>query len=137
MQAQQQQAQQQQAEQERVGKVLNEFQGNAVKLGVDEQELNLAIQQVNTYGIQQDLGMHIMERPDGPLVAKYLASNPLELDNLSGLSPYQAAIYVESQIAPKAAGLKKRTTSAPDPLTPPRGAGQPPKERGPKGATFE
>ena len=136
VQAQRQQEQGQRAAQEQMKTTLTEFQQNAVKVGIESSELNQNIETVNSYGIDQNLGIHIMSRPDGPLITKYLAANPGELDRLNQSDPYTAASIVATEIAQKAANLKPRTTNAPDPLSPLRGSGSTPKERGPKGATF-
>ena len=130
------QAQAAQKQQEQIQTTVGGFNDNAKKHGIEAAELNQAINTVNQYGISEDLGLHIMGRNDGPLIAKFLAANPLELDNLNSVTPLQAAVMIETQIASKAAALKPRTTSAPDPLQPLQGGGSPPKERGPKGATY-
>ena len=130
------QAQAAQKQQEQIQTTVGGFNDNAKKHGIEAAELNQAINTVNQYGISEDLGLHIMGRNDGPLIAKFLAANPLELDNLNSVTPLQAAVMIETQIASKAAALKPRTTNAPDPLQPLQGGGSTPKERGPKGATY-
>jgi len=130
------QAQAAQKQQEQIQTTVGGFNDNAKKHGIEAAELNSAINTVNQYGISEDLGLHIMGRNDGPLIAKFLAANPLELDNLNSVTPLQAAVMIETQIASKAAALKPRTTNAPDPLQPLQGGGSTPKERGPKGATY-
>jgi hypothetical protein len=131
-----QQAQEQRAAEERVATAVQSFQDNAKRHGIDEAELNQAIEKVNMYGISQELGMHIMDRADGGLIAKHLANNPQDLELLTSVSPLQAAVLVETQIAAKANALKPKVTNAPDPVETLNGTGVPAKKRGPPGATY-
>jgi hypothetical protein len=131
-----QQVRQQQAEQERLATSVQGFKDNAKRHGIEEAELNQAIERVNTYGISPELGMHIMDRADGGLIAKHLANNPQDLERLASVSPLQAAVLIETEIAAKANALKPKITSAPDPVETLTGTGVPPKKRGPEGATY-
>jgi len=54
----------------------------------------------------------------------------MEMDELSRLSEAQAAVRIATVVKQKAAALKPRVPSAPDPNTPPRGAGVAAKDYG-------
>ena len=88
------------------------------------------------HGISDDVTLHILNDDKGPMITKYLAQNPLALDELHGMSPMQAAIHIENVVKPSAVS-SKNTTNAPPPSTNLDGGGSPPSERGPKGAKFE
>lgn len=109
----------------------------ASELGIKQQDILAAGQMVANMGIQDEVASFILTDETGPLITQYLAANPLVLDEIRRMSPMNAAIEISSVIKPKAAELKPRTTQAPDPVEPLRGAGVPPLERGPAGATFE
>ena len=56
-----------------------------------------------------------MGDPDGPLITKYLATNPVELQEVVGMSPIQAALHIERSIKPKATQLRPRKSTTPNP----------------------
>lgn len=124
------------AQKEFDNKVINYTQ-NAAKLGVTDTELAHAGRIVEAYGIQKALADHILGSEQGPLITVYLSQNQVELDAIRQLDPITAAVRIETEIKPKAAAMKAKVTSAPEPAETLNGAGVPPKQRGPKGATFE
>lgn len=115
---------------------IDVYAQRATQLGVSKLELRQAAKDVATYGINGQLIDFIIEQDQGPLITLYLGKNPLELDNLRQMDPLSAAIYINTEIKPKAAVLKKNITSAPDPAETLKGTGVS-TERGPKGATYE
>jgi len=130
---QQQQAQQQEA----YAKSANDYIERATKLGVSQQELQVASQSVVNFGLDLQLQQHILLDDQGPLIATYLAANQQEMLALSTMTPMQAAVMIESQIKPKAIASGKRPPpEAPDPAEHLTGGGQPPKQKGPKGAKY-
>lgn len=128
--------QQLQQQKEALMKKADEYTKRAVALGVDAQELAQAGQRINRF-VSDDVASFILESDKGPLMTKYLAANPLEVDKLSQLNPMQAAVYLETQVKPKAEqyGVKK-PSSAPEPVETLSGRGVS-TEPGPSGATFE
>lgn len=126
-----------QAEQERMAKLVGDYDKRIVKLGLDAGEVRRAVDTVVSYGISNDLGEFLLGDADGPLITKYLADNPLELDELRGMSPITAALRINSTIRAAASVLKPQASEAPDPIEPlaGRGAGE---KVSPliKGATF-
>jgi len=119
------QNEQMQADQTRIDGLVTEYNGRAVKLGLDASEVEHAGDTVVQYGISQDLAQFILGDEEGPLITKYLAANPLELDALSRMSPMQAAIRVNADIRTKAASLKPQISQAPDPTEVLSGRGAP------------
>ena len=112
------------------------YSERAKQLGIDAQELAQAGQRLAGQ-VSDDVASYILDNDQGPLMTKYLSANPLELDRLQSMSPMQAAVYLETQVKPKAAQLgQKKITQAPDPVETLNGGGAAP-ERGPKGAKFE
>jgi hypothetical protein len=109
---------------------------NAKKLNVSEESLAQAGQAIMDYGIKNELALAIMEDPDGPVIAKFLAANPLELDAINSADPFRRG-QMWGKIQAKASALKPAATSAPAPATSVSGGGKVPNQRGPKGATFE
>ncbi len=87
----------------------------ATGLGVTPQELQEAGNTVASYGIPADLTIALLDDPDGPLITKYLAANPLEIDSLKNMSTFQAALHIEKVIRPKTDELKPKTSNTPAP----------------------
>jgi hypothetical protein len=107
-------------EQERQTKIqadLVTYSENATKLGVSDEELQKAATAVNGYGLTEDLALAILADSEGPLMTKYLAANPLEVEQLTRLNPIQAGIYLANSVKVKANVLKPKTSSTPNPTT--------------------
>lgn len=109
---------------------------NAKTLGIDAKELQLAGQTVAAFGVSDDLTQHILEDEQGPLITRFLAHNPGELEKIVGMTTAQAAVYVETTVKPKASA-SSGISGAPKPVESLGGGGAPPTQRGPAGATFE
>jgi len=81
---------------------------------------------------------YLLDHADGPLIVKFLAKTPLELDKVSAMTPLQAAVYISSNIAPKAKTLKPVTPKIPAPVRVIDGHNSSSKDSPYlKGATFE
>ena len=133
------QAQQQEREQQEAqARVVEEYAGRATKLGVDTNRLVAAENKIVEFGIDAQLAHYILGDEAGPLIATYLADNLVELDNLNRMGSLNAAVRIASDIKQKAVsvGVKKQPT-APEPIETLKGAGIPPQDRGPQGATFK
>lgn len=105
----------QQAETKRVNDLISGFNDRATQLGLDQTEIDQAGDTVAQYGINQDLVFFLLEDNEGPLITKYLAANPLELEALRNMNPMQAAIKVNSEIRERASSLKPQVSNAPEP----------------------
>ena len=128
----------QKAEQERFTAIIQGYNEQTVKLGLSPDEVRVAGDKVVEYGISVDVAEFILQQEDGPLITKYLADNPVVLDDLRHMPPIQAALKINSEIKAAASTLKPQASTTPDPaetLTG-RGAGE---KVNPliKGVTFE
>lgn len=137
IQQQRQQAEQQAAmqKQQALAKKVETYSQRAQQLGIAPDELAQAGQRL-TGAISDQLVEHILADDKGPLLTKYLAANPLVVDSLSAMSPMQAAVFLETQVKPKAAQFSaKRVSNAPEPVDVLSGNGAAPFE-GPEGGQF-
>ena len=98
---------------------------NAEKLGIDPQDLMVAGNTVNSYGVSEGVIMAILDQSNGPLITKYLAANPQEVDNLNNMNPYQAGAYMAT-LSEKAGALKPKPSNTPNPTTDIAGSGSDP-----------
>lgn len=125
------------AEQERVQSVISTYDQRIVKLGLDQAEVRAAGDKVIDHGITGDLAMYIMQQEDGPLITKYLADNPIQVDELRHMTPMEAAVKINSDIKLAASAMKPQASNAPDPAETLSGRGAGEKESEfTKGATF-
>ena len=134
-----QQQQAQAVKQEQLQTQVSSYNARTKELGISTEEMQAAGNAVAQYNISNDLTMAILADSDGPLITKYLAANPTELQDLSGMNPVQAAMHIERNIRAKATALKPKTTNAPKPGNDLQGKGQnpsPSKYRNISGATF-
>ena len=116
----QQQAQQAQAqaEQQRVAsEIVAKFNTNAAAQGISMDEVSKISETLGMAGLSAnpELAAHIMSQEDGPVMAKYLAANPLEMESLLQANPYQVGTVLSS-VSQKAAALKPKQSQAPDPV---------------------
>lgn len=113
------------------------YQQRAVQLGITEQELQQLGDQVANFGVHENIVEFIIRDDQGPLITKYLAQNPTELDSLARTDPTMGLVQVATDVKSKASGLIVKPSDAPDPPELLKGSGMPPSRRGPSGATFE
>ena len=127
----------QQDKQAEIKQVFTDYESQGKKLGVDAQELLAAGTAVGQYGLSNDVVLHIAKDEQGPLITTYLHKNPVALEAIRQLDSLSAAAYIETQVKPNAIALGKTKPTAPNPVETLNGSGVAPRERGPKGATFE
>lgn len=127
----QQERQQEAAEQgelERIQAKAKEYDKRITTLGLTPDEIAVAGKTVMEYGIPGDVAEFILDHEQGPLITKYLADNPIVLDELVHLPATQAAVRISSDIAKAAASLKQNNASnappPPDTLTGRGGVGE-------------
>ncbi len=94
---------------------LTEFDSNMVKLGLNPAETNKAANAIADYGVSTVLEDILLEDEEGPLLVNYLANNPMELSELNGMSTLQLVNHLTTEVKPKAALLRPKTSEAPDP----------------------
>lgn len=127
---------QEQERRENLFKEVSAYEQRAEAAGIDAQELGAIGQSLATIGVNPDLEMAILRHEQGPLMSKYLASNPPLAAHLRDMDPVLAAM----QLGQALPGLKSQLTrkkSPPPPPEVPEGRGAVESERGPKGATYE
>jgi hypothetical protein len=124
-------------EQEALNEKVTTYSQRAVQLGISNEELQAAGNQVAAFGMSDDVVNYILDDELGPAITKYLSQNVTELDTIRSMSPAQAAVRIATHVREKAAALKPKVNAAPDPVEQPAKAGVAPKARGPKGAIFE
>lgn len=129
-------AQQYKANEERQTSIKS-YSENAAKLGITNEELQLAGNAVASYGISADMETAILNDSEGPLLTKYLAANPQEVGNLNSMNPIQAGAYLVSLKA-KAGALKPKTSNTAAPATNLQGNGVDPDDKYPnlRGVKF-
>lgn len=121
-------------QQKALTKTVQDYSSRAAAQNISEQELAVAGQTVNAYGIGEDIGGFILNDEHGPLITKYLAQNPEVIETLKSMSFGNAAVYLTNNVKPQA--VSKLTNNAPPPADTLGGGGAPPSQRGPSGATF-
>lgn len=137
---QQQQAEQRRIENERIVALesdAEQYRTRALKVGVNSEDLAAAGMAVNQFGIDNALAEMILKDADGPLITLYLSKNLVELEALSKMNTLQAAVKLVTDIKQKAATLKRKTSTAPDPINTPRNTGAGSRNHGADGATYE
>ncbi len=108
------------------------------ELGLDPAQQQMDEGIVVSYNLTQDVRSFLLEDTNGPLLVKYLANNPEELEKVAGMRPVHAAIYLSNTLSGEAKKLKPSTTRAPDPTQPLSGRGVTDSlDAYIKGATFE
>ena len=137
--AEQQQTKAQEAQREQQAALVTRvttYTERAQKHGINAETLQVAGQTVAQYGISDELTNFILDDEQGPQITAYLSKNPGELDELSRLTPVQAAVRIATVVKPKAS-QHSGLSGAPEPVTGLSGGGAPPAQRGPAGATYE
>lgn len=133
------QQQEQQAIQQRATQLrstLQTYTERAKEFGIRPEQLQTAGNAVATMGIHDDVATYILSDDKGPLITTYLARHPADLEAMQAMSPVQAAVYVATKVRQKAESAHG-ITKAPPPPQSLDGGGAPPRNRGPRGATFE
>lgn len=117
--------------------MVTSYSDRAAKAGVKPEDLAEAGQFVAAYGVSDDLTRFILADEQGPSFTMFLARNPGHLDAIQGMSALQAVSYLESKVRPNLVNPRKNSEPAPEPAETLTGGGVTPRERGPKGATYE
>lgn len=126
-----------QAESEELNQQIQSYAQRATALGMTTAELQQAGNEVGRFGIHDSVAQTILRDDHGPLITKYLAANPVLLDEISRLDPVTAGIRIAVEVKPRALALKPKVNSAPAPLDTPANSGKTPSEGGPKGVKYD
>lgn len=109
------------------------FMSRATKAGIDAQKVIMAGNVVGAV-LPEDTQNYLIDHEFGGQLVVSLAENPMELQSLANLSPYQVGLKLDEM---SKAYKRKITSSAPSPDEPIRGSGVSAKDTGPVGAKFE
>ncbi len=104
-----------QAQQVKIQESMTSYSNKALELGIKQEELQAAGNAVASYGLSDDLVMHILADNDGPLITKHLAANPQDGYELASMSPYNVGQFLDG-IKTKASALKPKTSSTTAPV---------------------
>lgn len=121
-----------------IEKSIAVFDSNTVTHGLNPANVKVAADTVIENGISEMFQDVLLEDPDGPLFVQYLASHPIEAEEMNRMSTLQLINHLNSEIRPKALLLKPKTSNAPDPPVVLDGGGAPEsKESWEEGARYE
>ena len=101
--------------------ILDTYNDRITAFGLDEKEMIAKENIVDAYIKDGELVRYLLSHEDGPLAVSYLSENPREMEKIAGMSTANAAVYVSTNVLPKAQEMKPKTTKAPDPLDIPGG----------------
>ena len=96
-------------------KVVSTFTTRTTEFGLDPNEMDTAANTIMNYGVTDQLADYILKDPDGPLILKHLASNPMQLSELASMDPMSASAKIENVIRAEAQKLKPKQSQTPDP----------------------
>lgn len=129
--------QQQQEQQQLLSKVQTYTERAEKEYGIDPNDLQVAGNAVAQFGIPEQLTQYLLDDDAGPAVTMHLSRNLAELEQLNRMDPIRAAVYIATEIKPKATRNAKRRQPPPEPTETPKGSSVPEKDRGPAGAVYE
>lgn len=92
------------------------YNARALELEIPSNVLQAAGQAVAGMGVGEDVVMHILGHPDGPLITKYLADNPMDAIDLASMNPLTQGSFlgqVHAKALAKSPVKKKSKTPAP------------------------
>lgn len=103
-----------------VQNTIKKFDEKTEELKLDKQTLVESQNVVGSYLTgKQELAQFLLS--ESPLNVLYLSQNLVEMEKVNKMSETKAAVYIATVIAPKAQGLKPKTTNAPSPSYDPKG----------------
>jgi hypothetical protein len=106
-------------------------------LGIAPEALKAAGAAVAEFGgVSGEVARYLLKEPQGPAITMYLSKNPDEIEAIRGMDTASAAVYIATEIKPKAV-VKKAKADIGEPQETLKGSGLAPKDRGPQGAKFE
>lgn len=114
--------------QEQIKTIVGKYTERGAEAGLSEDRMQYNEIVLQEAGIGADLGRYLYEDELGPRIVNYLAENPSVLDKVAEMSPVRAAEYIALSVKPKIGKSKPKTTGAPDPVKPAKGAGVPDKD---------
>ena len=101
----------------------DELYKRAEKNGIKQDDLLKAAGAVGQYRLNQGVSDALINDKDGDIMIMHLANNPMEADELSRMSVFEAARQIDTVIREKAQKYKPSSSKAPDPATEIKGKG--------------
>lgn len=95
---------------------VSNYSDRALQQGITKEELQSIGSTLQQAGISEDLANFILDDNQGPLLGRYLADNPLELDELRHMPTAQAVIKLHSEVRGNISTSNNNITAAPDPV---------------------
>jgi hypothetical protein len=115
-----------------------QFDANTLEHGLDPADTKKAVDQLLEYDLSDNLMDALIDDPDGPLFAQYLAQNPMELEGLMNMSAYALSQHFNGEVRQRAQLLKPKVSTAPPPPETIEGGGAPEtKEPWEQGAVYD
>lgn len=108
---------------EKIQKNVSTMYESAEKFGFEKDEFKKAELQVSSFIKQPDVANYILESEDSSLIVQYLYNNSSVLDKVSRMSPVNAAVFIATEVTPKAQSLKSQSKQPPEPLEIVKGKG--------------
>ena len=91
------------------------FDSNMVTLGLNPVETKADADTIIGFGLSNTFQDILLEDPDGPLLVKYLAQNPIEIEQMNGMSALSLVNHINKDVRAKASLLRPQTSNAPNP----------------------
>lgn len=95
----------------------NELFDKARNAGINENELRYSAAVLMQSQISEDLANHLIEHDYGPQLINHLAKNPLELQTIANLSPYQVGVKLAEMSKTFKPNKVSRAPEPDDPIT--------------------
>lgn len=135
--AQYRQQQEQQKHLEALNKRTESYVSRGKDYGISQEDIQRSAATIESAGgIPMEVIDVILDDDAGPAITAHLARNPGDLDAIQQLPPYKAALYLATQVKPKAVRNAKRRIEPPEPISTEKGASGK-EERGVPGVTYE
>lgn len=103
-------------QQEAIQASVDKMYTGAKTLGFKEDEFQKADLRVSQFVRNPLLAQHLLNHEEGPSIVMYLSSSAEQLEKIAAMDPINAAVYIATEIVPKAQGLKPKPSDAPAPL---------------------
>lgn len=104
-----------QQQQQQAAEQAQKFFDTAKKDGIDQQQLNTAIQTVGQYQLGQEVAQYLMSDDRGHQVTMALAKQPTLLADLAFMQPHERILHIERNVRSKVSAPKPRQSKGSQP----------------------
>lgn len=109
-------ANEQKQAQEAIQQSVDTMYNGAKTLGFKEEEFKKADLRVSQFINNPQLAKHLLDHEKAPLIVTYLAGNATMLEKIATMDPIAAAVFIATEVVPKADALKPAPSDTPAPL---------------------